>query len=441
MNISLDVESEGVGAGASPPGKKHKNIRRNTIWITLGQGGRLFIQAAYFTLIARSLGVSNYGAFVGAVALVGSLYPFGALGRGNLLIKSVTRDQSTFGRAWGDALLTTWLVGPILTGVVFVAAHFLLPPSVPKTLALVVALSDILGLNLITISGQAFQSFERLGWTATINALISASRLTGALILYAFNHHPSVLQWGYMYLATTAVVTVFSCLLVSVKLGWPAFHFPDKWGEFVEGIYFSISLAAQTIYNDIDKTMLVKLSTLAASGIYGAAYRIIDVSFAPVSAALYATYPGLFREGASGLAASLAYAKPVLKKAGMYAGGVTCALLLGAGLVPYVLGKQFHDSAEALRWLAPLPILKAGHYFISDSLAGAGHQRERSFIQIGVAVFNILLNLWIIPRYSWRGAAWSSLASDGLLLLSVATLAWIILRRELAQASLSQQIA
>jgi O-antigen/teichoic acid export membrane protein len=412
------------------------NIRRNTIWITIGQGGRLVIQATYFTLIARSLGVSNYGAFVGAVALVGSLYPFGALGRGNLLIKSVTRDNTTFPKCWGDALLTTWICGPVLTGVVLLAALFILPPTVPKTLALVVALADILGLNLITICGQAFQSFERLGWTATINVLISASRLTGALILYGFNHHPAVLQWGYMYLVTTAAVTIFSCLLVNAKLGKPVFHLPNTWADLIEGVYFSISLAAQTIYNDIDKTMLVRFSTLAASGIYGAAYRIIDVSFAPVSAALYATYPGLFREGAAGLASSLAYAKPVLKRAAMYSGAVTCSLLLGAGLVPYILGQQFHNSAEALRWLAPLPMLKAGHYFISDALAGAGHQRERSLVQIGVAVFNILLNLWIIPRYSWRGAAWSSLASDGLLLASVGGLAWIILRRDLARTAL-----
>ncbi len=32
-----------------------------------------------------------------------------------------------------------------------------------------------------------------------------------------------------------------------------------------------------------------------------------------------------------------------------------------------------------------------------------------------MAVFNVALNFWLIPAYSWRGAAWASLASDGLL--------------------------
>jgi O-antigen/teichoic acid export membrane protein len=34
-----------------------------------------------------------------------------------------------------------------------------------------------------------------------------------------------------------------------------------------------------------------------------------------------------------------------------------------------------------------------------------------------VAVLNVGLNFWLIPAYSWRGAAWSSLACDGALAL------------------------
>src|SRR5208283_3444620 len=63
-------------------------LARNTAWMMVGQGLRLVIQALYFIEIARSLGVRNYGAFVGVVALVAIVYPFGALGSGNLLVKT-----------------------------------------------------------------------------------------------------------------------------------------------------------------------------------------------------------------------------------------------------------------------------------------------------------------------------------------------------------------
>lgn len=95
------------------------------------------------------------------------------------------------------------------------------------------------------------------------------------------------------------------------------------------------------------------------------------------------------------------------------------ACIVGAPLVPHILGRQYADVTEALRWLAILPVLKTLHFFTADALTGAGHQGTRSLIQFGVAAFNVLINLWLIPSYGWRGAAWSSIASDGLLALSL----------------------
>jgi hypothetical protein len=46
-----------------------------------------------------------------------------------------------------------------------------------------------------------------------------------------------------------------------------------------------------------------------------------------------------------------------------------------------------------------------------------------------VAAFNVLINLWIIPAYSWRGAAWSSIASDTLLVCGVGAAVFILSRR------------
>ena len=73
-------------------------------------------------------------------------------------------------------------------------------------------------------------------------------------------------------------------------------------------------MSAQTVYNDIDKTMLARFSTLDATGIYAAAYRIIDVSFTPVRSVLNAAYANFFRHGKGGIAVSYSYAKRILPK-------------------------------------------------------------------------------------------------------------------------------
>jgi O-antigen/teichoic acid export membrane protein len=36
-----------------------------------------------------------------------------------------------------------------------------------------------------------------------------------------------------------------------------------------------------------------------------------------------------------------------------------------------------------------------------------------------VALLNVGLNIVVLPRWSWVGAAWTSLASDGALLIAV----------------------
>ncbi len=404
------------------------------MWMIAGQGVRLVIKAVYFVEIARSLGPRNYGAFVGVVALVGIASPFGALGSGNLLIRGVSRNTISFRRYWGQSLVVTICCGSSLLAAVLLLSRFVLSTEIPLALVALVGISDILGLNIITLAGQAFTAFEQLKWTAVIWITMSAVRLGGALILIAVHSHPSALQWGYFYCGGNIVVALAAFILVCHRLGLPELRRPNGAGDLREGIYFSISLSAETLYNDIDKTMLVRLATLDAAGIYGAAYRLIDVSTVPIAALLASAYSKLFRVGLGGIGSTFDYTGRLLVRSLAYASLVCLLLLWSAGLIPFILGPGYAETVEALRWLAVLPVLKSVHYFLADALTGADYQRLRSLIQVGVAAFNILINLWVIPAYSWRGAAWSSIASDGLL-ACILGIAVLVLRHRDAVAS------
>jgi O-antigen/teichoic acid export membrane protein len=80
-----------------------------------------------------------------------------------------------------------------------------------------------------------------------------------------------------------------------------------------------------------------------------------------------------------------------------------------------ILGPKYEEVVGAVRWLALIPLLRCIHSFLADALSGAGLQRTRTGIQVVVALVNIVLNLIVLPRFSWRGAAWTSLGCDGLL--------------------------
>jgi O-antigen/teichoic acid export membrane protein len=95
-----------------------------------------------------------------------------------------------------------------------------------------------------------------------------------------------------------------------------------------------------------------------------------------------------------------------------------------------VLGRAYQESVAALRWLCLLPVIKCVHIFLSDTLTGSNYQWQTSSAQIAVAVFNVVINFWLIAAFSWRGAAWSSLATDGLLVVLLYMIIQWHLRRE-----------
>src|SRR5580704_11010138 len=93
-------------------------LARNTGWMFLGQGLRLIIQAGYFIIIARSLGVQQYGAFAAVTALVAIFSPFIGLGSGNLIVQNVARDRALLDECFGNGVLLILVTGLLGVGVV-----------------------------------------------------------------------------------------------------------------------------------------------------------------------------------------------------------------------------------------------------------------------------------------------------------------------------------
>ncbi|KJH72559.1 oligosaccharide flippase family protein [Aliterella atlantica] len=410
---------------------KQNSLAKNTLWMLLAQGLRLVLQAGYFVIIARVLGPEQYGAFVGVTALISILAPFASLGSGNLLIKNVSRNKALFAEYWGNALWMIVVSGLGLFALVLLIAPATLPKTIPLALIVLVCLTDLIFARILDVAGQAFQAVLWLSKTAQLNILPQVTRIIAALALVSLFAHPQAKTWTFLYLISTAVSALIAVFLVHRSLGYPKLALWRIKPEIAEGFYFSIGLSAQTVYNDIDKTMLARLATLSATGIYASAYRLIDVAFVPVRSLLAAAYTKFFQHGASGITGTMSFAKRLLPLAALYGVGVGIALFCLAPVVPYILGSEYQDAIAALRWLAPLPLLKSLHYFAADTLTGAGFQGIRSAMQAIVAIFNVSLNLWLIPTYSWQGAAWASLASDGFLVLSLWIAVAFIYRQQL----------
>jgi O-antigen/teichoic acid export membrane protein len=256
-----------------------------------------------------------------------------------------------------------------------------------------------------------------LNYTAKIMFLVSVNRFFGVLVLITLYDNPSILTWTIIYCIATFLAAVMSTYLLVKQVDYPKFVLAKVKEDLKLGFSFAIGISAQTIYNDIDKSMLAKLSTLESAGIYGAAYHILNVSFTPILSLAMASFRNFFQQGVSGIKSSFELCKKLLPMSVGYSLIAIVGLAIFAPLVPLILGSEYRDSATALMLLSPTIFFRTMHIFAADTLTGADLQKVRSGSQVLVAMINGLLNFRLIPLYSWRGAIWATLISECLLMI------------------------
>ncbi len=382
------------------------------------------MQAAYFILIARSLGPNSYGAFVAVTAVTNILNPFVGLGSSNLFIKNLRTEKRSANVCWGNGLILTIASGAVCTLLVLLFNLAINLGLHPADLS-AICICDLILIRITDLAGSGFTACDRMIDTSIQNVLTSLYRLVGIATLSVVVKNVTLQQWTHVYLLTGIIGAAYAIYKSHQCWGRPLFDWAALREDAVEGVYFSVGTSAQSIYNDIDKTMLAKLSDFASTGIYGAAYRIIDTTMSPIRALLSAAYPRFFKVGTEGLGATYAYALTLIKRSALYGAMMFVILFVLAPALPLVLGSKYQSVVPAVRGLAIIPLLRCVHLFLADALSGANLQNLRTLLQVLIAVLNIGLNFAILRRWSWQGAVATSVACDALL---VAVLWYTIVR-------------
>lgn len=405
-----------------------RSLRLDTSWMVYSYVCSFLLQGGYFVLLARQLGAGQFGKFAAALAAVSIISPLATFGSGHLLLMSTSRDRRVFNQWLGTALSATLACGMVLIVVVLAVGPVLLRTWGSANTLLPLALSELFFARLTEVAAQCHQAHSRIRSSA--NALLSASvlRFVAVLILVGFGHRTAA-GWAWLYFGASAAAGVATMTLVVLRYGIP--QRPVYAGVVAKhGIYFSVGVAAKSGYSDIDKTMLADMASASATGIYTAAYRVLAIGMAPVTALLYASNARMFHHGEEGLRSAWRFGRRLAPLIGAYTVTAAALLALSAPLLPKILGPSYASTAAALRWLAPLTILQGAHFLMGDVLMGAGRQWIRSLAQLSAALVNVVANLMLIPSFSWRGASLASIVTEGLLAIILAIALWRLLAAE-----------
>ena len=387
---------------------------RNAAWLFAGQGLSFIAQGFYFIVLARLLGTAQYGLLAGAIALVAIVSQYSALGSGLLFLRYVSPDHSRFRLYWGNVLMSVFVLGGLLVVGLRLTGRWLVgPASVP--LLFPIAIADCLFQQLSSCAGQVFQTFEKMKFSAALTLLGNISRCVLAVGMLVVLGRASAWQWAIASLAVSAMSACVAFATVARFFGLPSFSPSLLIKRSAEGFVFAISGSTTAVYNDIDKVVLSHFGMNQANGIYSMAYRVVNIGTMPIMSIVSAAFPSFFRAGVKGIGATIPMARQLLRRIALLGIAISAAMFILAPIIPHLVGKSYAESVSALRWLCLIPFFRCFHLSAGDAIAGAGHQKYRLLSQSIAAIGNLLLNLYLVPRYSWHGAAWASLATDGTL--------------------------
>ncbi len=389
---------------------------RNTALLGTGMGLRTLSQALVFLLVARLLGSKGYGAFSATLALASVWSNFSGFGGQIILLRDTSRDPDRFSNSLGLTLATVGIsILPTLSIYFFTAWWFL--DRVSWSLIVPLGLGELVLWPFANVTVYAYQGFERMGRSARMTLTPAFSRLVmglvfAVLILLQPNINRLIL-WGWLYALAALSAACYTSYKVLHDLGRPAW---PGWKGLIShlraGLPFSFLGSAQKLYLDADKFLLAKMTSLTVVGVYSAGYRFVDLTLIPINSLIAAAVPRLFRAGVEGTNQTLRAVLHLLKPAIAYAIIIGIGLNVAAPLILYLLGESYETAISVVRWLAWLPLLTAPRLLLQSAFATGDKQKTAMFVVLLGALINIVLNLWWIALWSWKGAVTATYVAE-----------------------------
>jgi O-antigen/teichoic acid export membrane protein len=176
-------------------------------------------------------------------------------------------------------------------------------------------------------------------------------------------------------------------------------------------------MVGSSIQLDGDKTVLNAYGMADVAGVYGAAFRVVNMAFTPIKALNSAAHNRLLQNdpNARGEHVRRSARLAMLNLAAVLP--IAAVLFFAVELLEPLLGDDFEQSAGIARWLLLFLPLKAVSNAPLGGLLGLGRTTTRAWVVLTAAGVSLGLYVALIPLWSWGGAVVGTVIGELVLLL------------------------
>ncbi len=404
-------------------------IARNTTYLTIASIVQKIISFAYFGFLAKAIGESALGKYGFALSFTSIVIIFMDFGLGPLLTREGAKDekklQEYLNRLFSIKIIL--MVLALIGGAAGIHLTALLNENVDALdvrlvyIGFFIIIFDTLTFTLFSI----FRAKKHLVWEA-MAIVVYQSTILAAGLYFLFRDFP--LEVVLSALLAGSIVQFFFLLSAVWRKTDIRFHFTWRPKEvkrlLVLAAPFAVAGLLFRLNGSIDSIMLKTMAGDSYVGWYSLAFKL---SFA------LTVLPGAFATSYfPAISHAYSHAKEQLSE--IFENGIAYMLLLAAPIVVGVAilgddiiytiwGEDWEASVQALWILAVgLPFIFL-NYPVGNFLNAVDRQRLNT-VNMGIALLvNIVLNAWLIPVYTFVGAAVAAVASS--VVLVVLGLPWV----------------
>jgi O-antigen/teichoic acid export membrane protein len=425
------VSAELLGEKAEGRRPAAKGVASNSRWQLLSFAFRAVAGIGVVVLLARAGGPRELGVVQFALTLT-SLLPF-YYGVPALLAREVARRPED-GRRWVEAgTLLALLFGGLFV-VVLPLGAWAVGATGEMALAIAVATVGMLLDGITRVQFAAFWAWERMDLEAKITGVQEAAYLTGTAVVLGLGGGPLAV------LATFAGSRALGCLgswlLVGRHLGGVPVPRAER-GSLLPTIRqctpFAISDTLALTYARFDAVLLGMWKGPAAVGLYQAATNLVLYFNVIARSINRALYPRMGRAWPADKGEFGRLRDVSIRVIALIGIPITVAsLLLAPRTIDFLYGPDFTPVVLTYQLLVlVIPVRMVGHTF-ALSLSATDNQTPRTIAVAVAAVLNVALNVYFIPRFSYLGAAMTTVLCETGLLVAYA----VLLRRSAGRSEL-----
>lgn len=373
----------------------------SSAWLVMGT----IAQLLSFIVLARVLGVEQFGQLMAVTAATHLGTHLCGLGAGEGMVRRIARRREDYAAMAGHNIMLIAITGVVLCAAITAGVYWYLPATDDSALSWSViaafVVANVILFRWILFTEQVFIAHWQIGRANIVNVGFAFAKAATTLLACLVFHVNTVQEWALWHFGVHGLAATL-CAVALIPFGRP------KWviikDELRLGIHFSTPWFFLTLRNNIDLLVLSIVASPALVGAYSVVKRIVETGTITSNSLNRLLYPKLARAGKDGCHAALTiilnYMLPIIA-VGLAS---AAALYVLAPLLPLLLGDQFDAAVVGIQILAWSLVITAIKEAAFDTLGAGDEHRVRALAYNGGSIAAVFIIALLTYHFAVDGA-------------------------------------